>query len=730
MTTLDLVPNALKILETRYLRNEETPEDMFRRVAKHVALAEDPSDREEWEERFYSLMSKTLFLPNSPTMFNAGTGQGSLSACFVLVPDDTMDSIMQVLTDSAMIQKWGGGVGYAFSKLRTVNTPISSTHGKACGAVSVISMYSHLSDMITQGGKRHGANMGMLNVAHPELMSFIKMKNDDESIQNFNISVLVNDDFMNCVKAGSSWNLVDSNSKAIVETLNAKDVWSTIIESAWSTGDPGLGFIDRVNEVRPNPGLGLLEASNPCGEQYLENYGSCNLGSIDVSKFLANDGEVDWPLLKETIYLATRFLDDVVEVNEFPVQRLFEVNRQTRRIGLGIMGFADLLIKMGIPYDSDQALHFGSTLMKFIKDSAIESSQELAVRRGPFELFEESIWRNGPPMRNSAVTTIAPTGTISAIAGCWGAIEPFFAMAFKKNVLDGQQLYEFNPHLEKALDVEGIHLSEDMRDEIVGSGSIATINDIPERIRKLFKVANEISADRHVRMQAAFQSEVDNSVSKTINMAESATYEDVERAYLLADQLKCKGITIYRDGSKSMQVFESINSNEKGHRPGEIPEMWGPGGQDRPKVLTGITEKISTGHGNAYITLNFAGKDLFEVFTNTGKAGGCDSAQIEAISRLASTALRFGVPAEEIARQLKGITCCPVWDNGSQVRSTPDAIALAINRSMGIQVEDHIHSNGVGNVQGLPNMCPDCSSDLIMQEGCSRCPACGYANCG
>ena len=734
MTTLPLTENAITVLKARYLLGEESPEDLFRRVARAVAEAEAPEERASWEETFYEMMASTKFMPNSPTLFNAGTGKGTLSACFVIPVEDTMESIMQAATTSAMIQKYGGGLGYAFSKLRPRGSRIATTQGKACGAVAVLKMLSALSDMITQGGKRHGANMGILHVSHPELMDFIHMKDDNATAQNFNISVAVTDAFIEAVDQDKEWQLTDPYSGEVTDTLSARQIWDEIVQCAWETGDPGLYFIDESNRTNPTPHLGYLDSTNPCGEVPLLAHEACNLASIHLGLFV-EDGQFDFAGLEDMTRKAARFLDDVVTVNQFPAKEVSEAVAATRKTGLGVMGWHDALIRMGIEYDSEEALELAARVMGTINRAAREVSVELAKERGPYPACREEV-----PVRNATRTCIAPTGSISAIAGASSGIEPVFALAFVKNVLDGKHLREVNRDFERIAHERGFY-SDELMDEMAKSGSCQRLEQVPEDVKRLFKTAMEIDYHTHVRMQAVFQKHTDLAVSKTINLPNSATIEDIDRAYRLSYESKCKGITIYRDGSKPTQVLEVQRGVEK------IPAVAGvqPVPRERPAEMRGVTERLRSGHGNMFITINFDTADHpFEVFATLGKAGGCDSANLEAISRLASLALRSGIRADQVVEQLQGITCHPVWDQGVQVRSAPDAVALALKRhavgtgapelqeTYGAQLGLPIQSKGNGNGNGIHSRpaCPECGSPTVFQEGCQMCQACAWNQCG
>ena len=738
MATLQLTENALAVLKARYLIREETPVELFQRVANHIAEAEPPDQRERWAQTFHELMASCQFMPNSPTLFNAGTGQGTLSACFVIPIEDTMESIMHAATVSAMIQKFGGGIGYSFSRLRPRDSPISTTQGQACGAVAVLKLMSSLSDMITQGGKRHGANMGILDVSHPEILDFIHMKDDNKTAQNFNISVAVSDAFLQAVQDNAPWALRDPHNGDVVDSIPARHIWDEIVQSAWKTGDPGLYFIDEGNRHNPTPHLGRLESTNPCGEVPLLPFEACNLGSLNLAKFVREEGIpwFDFSALEEVVRQTARFLDDVVTMNQFPAPEVYEAVQRTRKTGLGVMGWHDALISLGIPYDSPQALDLADQVMGLINRAARQVSLELARERGPYpECREET------PIRNATRTCIAPTGSISAIAGCSSGIEPIFALAYVKNVLDGQRLQEVNPYFIQVAKERGFY-SEALMEEITRTGSCQHLAEVPQDVKRLFRTAMEIDYETHIQMQAIFQKHTDLAVSKTINMPNTATAEDVDHAYHLASRLGCTGITIYRDGSKPTQVLEVQRTSggtivqEQAGEERLIP-------RERPATVSGVTERLRTGHGNMYITVNFdpEGKP-FELFTTLGKAGGCDSAHLEAISRLASLALRSGIEPEAIIQQLRGITCDPAWDGGTLIRSAPDAVALALSRHL--QSQEQVDPPRPAEafsaqyalftpevVSSVRYSCPECgNSPLAFQEGCIVCHACSWNQCG
>ena len=775
----ELSDNARVILEKRYLRKDdqdrpiETPEGLFLRVAQAVAEGEAEDASEIWGGRFFDLLASLKFLPNSPTLVNAGTGRGCLSACFVVSPEDTMGSIMQVASDAAMIEKWGGGIGFGFSKLRPRNDTISTTHGMACGPIAVMKLYSAVGATLTQGSFRLGAHMGQLRDSHPDIREFIHCKDGDDTLQNFNISVQVTDEFMRAVEADGEWTLTNPRSGESVASIGARELWDEMAESAWKTGDPGVVFMDRVWETAPNPQMGQIETSNPCGEEFLEDHGNCCLGSINLDKHVLSELRTppespaqghgrgfDWDALEDTTRTAVRFLNDVIEVNEFPLPSLREVNLATRRIGLGVMGWADTLVRLDIPYDSDEALELADEVGGFINRVAWDASRRLAEERGPFSEYERSALkeRGMLPVRNSSVITIAPTGTISRIAGCSSGIEPHFAISWWSNVL----WKDHSDASERLLDAPA-SVWETLRNRLGDDDKVREVLELvadnPDDAELILgehgldssslRSSMAISAEAHVRMQAVWQRHVTNSVSKTINLPNDASMQDVKDAYRLAWETGCKAVTVYRDGSKSMQVLETGDTG-----PAETREEHLLVPRQRPLSVRGVTERIRTGHGTMYVTVNFDDEGRpFEVFTTLGKAGGCHGAQLEAISRLISMALRSGIDPGQIVTQLKGITCDPVWDSGTLVRSDADALALVLSRHLreeglrqigpgetataervvqpglfpSTQQEDTVHTNG----QPVPTgaRCPDCSGYLIHQEGCLRCLDCGYTKC-
>lgn len=733
-SSVSLSENALRVLERRYLKKDEhgqpieKPEDMFRRVAHAVASAEliysTGADVEVREEEFYRLMTSLEFLPNSPTLMNAGRELGQLSACFVLPVEDSMESIFDAVKNTAIIHKSGGGTGFSFSRLRPENDRVGSTGGVASGPVSFIRAFDIATDVIKQGGTRRGANMGILRVDHPDIGSFIKSKEDFTSLTNFNISVAVTSEFMEAVKADTDFNLVNPHTKKVTAQRNAKKIFNQIVEMAWKTGDPGIVFIDRINQDNPTPMLGAIESTNPCGEQPLLPYESCNLGSINLSKVMRiQDGiaEIDYAKLTEIIRLAVRFLDNVIDINKFPLSQIEKMTKKSRKIGLGVMGFADMLIQMGVPYDSEKALKIASDIMRFISDETKKYSQKLAEERGAFPAFKGSVYDKPGEhkIRNASCTTIAPTGTLSIIADCSSGIEPLFALSYQRNIMDGEQLIEINPYFQSVAKEVGFY-SEDLMSRLARGAIICDIDGIPDQIKRLFATAHAIRPEWHIRMQAAFQRFTDNAVSKTVNFPKEATLEDIAKVYLLAYEEGVKGITIYRDGSREGQVL-TTSMTKKADAVGLSPRK-------RSKMTSGITEKIGTGCGSLYVTVNSDDDGICEVFSTLGKAGGCASAQLEAICRLISLDLRSGIDVNSVVRQLRGIRCPSIaWEDGKSILSCADAISSVLERHTGYEDKSKVEDYGL--VKNLAGQCPDCGNLLVYQEGCFICPGCGYTKC-
>ena len=769
--------NARAVLEKRYLirdengRPTETVDGLFHRVADAIAQADAVFDADAnvaaTAQSFYEMMTELEFLPNSPTLMNAGRPLGQLSACFVLPVGDSMEEIFDAIKNAALIHKSGGGTGFSFSRLRSRGSTVNSTGGVASGPISFMKVFNAATEAVKQGGTRRGANMGILRVDHPDIMDFISCKNDTHEITNFNLSVGITEAFMKAVEQNTDYALVDPASHQITGRLNARKVFEAIINSAWQTGEPGIIFLDRLNRDNPVPSLGEIESTNPCGEQPLLPYEACNLGSINLVQHLKETAD-GWVLDKEkltaTVYKAVHFLDNVIEVNKYPLPEIDRMTRSTRKIGLGVMGFADMLLYLGIPYNSEEGVEMGRTVMELVESAGHRASQELAAKRGAFPTFAESIFRDGAPMRNATVTTIAPTGTLSIIAGVSSGVEPVFAYAYIRNVMDNTHLIEANGILKDVLVRRGLYTEEPMQ-QIVEQGSLAHIAGIPEDIRKVFVCAHDVSPIWHVKMQAAFQTYTDNAVSKTVNFPNSATREDVREVYELAYRLGCKGTTIYRDGSRQEQVLNigKVNDSRAAQQPQEDSPLCDscqsnqPGygcilPRPRPEITSGFTEKVKIGCGNLYITVNYDENGICEVFTNTGRAGGCPS-QSEATARLVSVGIRAGMDPKEIIQQLKGIRCpsC-LRQPGVPVTSCPDAIAKALEK-VHKAAKDGTLPAPMGSItttapapsapQKAPVMadmtpaqaklakfCPECGSRLEHEGGCVTCRECGYSKCG
>lgn len=749
---LNLTASALKVLEKRYLKKDEegrvveVPEDMFRRVAKAVASVEFNHGRSETEvkgleDRFYDLMTSLKFLPNSPTLMNAGRRLGQLSACFVLPVEDSMESIFDAVKNAALIHKSGGGTGFSFSNLRPKGDIVGSTKGVSSGPISFMSVFDSATEAIKQGGTRRGANMGILRVDHPDILDFISAKEKVTRLNNFNLSVALTDVFMEALKNDEEYDLINPHSKIRMGRLKARKVFNLIVDHAWKNGEPGIIFMDRMNEHNPTPSVGKIESTNPCGEQPLLAYESCNLGSINLAKFVKegpSGASVDWDSLRDTVHSSVHFLDNVIVINKYPLKKIEEATKANRKIGLGVMGWADMLIQMGIPYNSEEASKLAIEVMNFIQDESKKQSSVIAGEKGAFPNYHLSIYRDGMKLRNATTTTIAPTGTLSILAGCSSGIEPLFAVAFVRNVLEGTKLYEVNPIFEKVAKERGFW-SRELIEKIAEEGSIKDIDEVPEDIKKTFTTAHDISPLDHIRMQAAFQKHVDNAVSKTVNFPHDALPKDVEDAYFLAYGLGCKGITVYRDGSRDEQVLSTGNSAKKTKETAPAPtadisQKVTP--RKRPEVIKGTTRLMTTGCGKLYVTINEdENGNLFELFTQMGKAGGCASSQAEAIGRLISLALRGNIEPIEIEKQLRGISChSPAWAAGGKIASCSDAISKAIER----YTEAGNKSNGNGSHAAVKvkkekaifsGACTECGGAVEHEGGCAVCRDCGFTKC-
>jgi ribonucleoside-diphosphate reductase alpha chain len=729
----DFKDNAITVLERRYLKKNElgevleTPSEMLARVAWAVAQGDlnydKKVDAEAVAELFYDMMASLEFLPNSPTLMNAGRELGQLSACFVLPVGDTMESIFEAVKNTALIHKSGGGTGFSFSSIRPKSDVVRSTNGVSSGPISFMKVFDTATEMIKQGGTRRGANMGILRVDHPDIEEFIAVKSDKSLLTNFNLSVAITEAFMEAVQTDDEYELINPRNGEVTRKLRARDVFDQIIQSAWGSGEPGIVFIDRMNRDNPTPAVGPIEATNPCGEQPLLPYESCNLGSINLAK-MEKSGQVDWDKLRKTVARAVHFLDNVIEINRYPLPEIEQMTRSNRKIGLGVMGWADLLYLLGVPYGSEESLKLASKLMKFIDDEATKASQKLAEVRGPFPNFKNSIYagKNAKGLRNATRTTIAPTGTISIIAGCSSGIEPLFSLAFIRRVMDGTEMLEINPVFEAAAK-KGGYYSEELMKRLAKGEALSHLDGVPETAKKVFITAHDITPEDHIRMQAAYQSHTNNAVSKTVNFPEDATKEEVAEVFRLAYKLGCKGVTIYRDKSREGQVLNIGEEKKEGPLVSVSVEVK-PQKRDRPQVLVGKTYQMRTGCGPLYITINEDTHGLFEVFTTMGKAGGCAASQCEALGRLVSLSWRFGVDVEEVVKNLKGISCHKPFGFGpGRVLSCADALALAVQK----------HYNPTGEVEKTVSQvgaCPECGDAVEHEEGCLLCRSCGYSECG
>lgn len=767
---MQLSQNAITVLERRYLSKDaegniiETIDGMFNRVADAIASADkvfdETADVKATSEEFREMMTSLKFMPNSPTLMNAGKPLGQLSACFVLPIGDSMGEIFDAVKNAALIHQSGGGTGFSFSRLRPEGSTVRSTGGVASGPVSFMKVFNSATEAVKQGGTRRGANMGILRIDHPDIIKFIKCKSDDKEITNFNISVGLTEAFMSAVEKNDEYDLVDPRDGSKKGTLNAKEVFDLIVDMAWKNGEPGIIFLDRLNKDNVVPSIGEIEATNPCGEQPLLPYESCNLGSINLAKMVALDenGEyhIDYDLLSDTVKKAVHFLDNVIEVNKYPLEEISRQTRLTRKIGLGVMGFADMLFRLKIPYNSEQGIETASKLMSFINDTAHAASRELTKTRGAFPAFEQSIYAGGEPIRNATCTTIAPTGTISIICGASSGVEPLFALSFVRNVMDNDELPQVDAYFEEVARREGFYSPELMR-KIAKEGTLHNISEVPQHVKDIFVTAHDISPKYHIRMQSAFQRFTDNAVSKTVNFPNTATREDVANVYMLAYKLRCKGVTIYRDGSRDGQVLY-VGDKKEDAKPQVMAKITP---RPRPEITRGITEKVVIGCGNLYVTVNYDDTGICEVFANLGRAGGCPS-QSEATSRLISTALRSGMDVESLIEQLRGIRCHSTLRQKAtnpniKVLSCPDAIGRVLEKVVKLKALDdemrHEYERGhcakedkcekreartESDVErcdcmldvGEDALCPECGSKMEHEGGCVMCRSCGYSKCG
>ncbi len=740
---MSLTENARKVLEKRYLiRDEngvpkETPADMFRRVARNIAEADanydDKPDLKKTEEEFYGLMSRLEFLPNSPTLMNAGLEPQQLAACFSVPIEDSVESIFQGVKDAALIHKKGGGTGFSFSRLRPKNDRVSTTYGLASGPVPFMQVFDEATLALNLGGFRRGANMGILHVTHPDILEFVTCKRDHTRLSNFNISVAATDAFMRAVVNDEEYQLINPRTGEVVRTLRAREVFDLAVSGAWEGGDPGIIFIDRINADNPTPQMGQIESTNPCGEQPLLSYEGCILCSVNLTK-VVKDGAVDFGDLRRVVRSAVHFLDNAVDMSKYPIEKIRQTVLANRKIGLGVMGWADMLILLGMPYDSEQALQLAKKVMGFITSKARKISEELAEKRGPFPNFKGSIYDKpgGKRLHNATLTTAAPTGTISIIAGCSSGIEPIFGVCFvRKNVLDNDDLVEVNPHFRRIATEQRFH-SEELMNEIARAGSLRDIREIPDAVKRLFVCAHDVPPEWHVRMQAAFQQCTHNAVSKTVNLPQSATKDDVRRVFMLAHELGCKGITVYRDGSRPSQVLNRVPERTRespgGAASGQTHPAFSapPRRKKRPKILPGHTIKMKTGCGSLYVTINEDEDGVFEIFNTMGKAGGCAATQSEAIGRLVSLARRGGVSTDEIIKQLSGICCHKQVGVGkNKSLSCPDAVARAIKEF----VDPAVVRREEGSPCFVQGACTECGGQLEPEGGCFVCRSCGHSDC-
>ena len=736
-----LSSNAETVLSKRYYRKGpdgkplEDARALFWRVSSSIAQEEAKYDASTWKEEdlaraFYDLLSQGVFLPNSPTLMNAGCELGQLSACFVLPVGDSIEEIFDAVKYAAMIHKSGGGTGFSFSRLRPKDSRVGSTGGVASGPISFMKVFNTATEAVKQGGTRRGANMGILRVDHPDILDFIRAKEKEGEFNNFNLSVGLTEAFMEAVDADSEYPLLDPHSREECGRLKAREGFDLLVHKAWASGDPGIVFLDRINRDNPTPAQGEIESTNPCGEQPLLPYEACNLGSINLARFVqparraddaAREG-VDWQALRRVIHLAVRFLDNVIDASRFPLDLITERVRSNRKIGLGVMGWADMLFQLGVAYNSQEALDLAEDVMRFVQEEGRAASIQLAEERGPFPTFGESLYalKGMKPQRNATVTTIAPTGTLSIIGGCSSGVEPLFALCFARNVMDGERLVEVNPYFEAALLSTNDHTPE-LMEAVAACGSIQDMDFLPAELRRVFVTAMDISAEAHLRMQAAFQKYTDNAVSKTVNLANNATVEDIEHIYRLAYELDCKGVTVYRDGCKSMQVLTTGGADKKAEA-GHASVV-----RQRPDV-EGFTQKVQTGLGVLYLTVNEVDGQPFEVFATIGKSGRSITAKAEAIGRLVSLCFRSGVAVRDVVAQLKGIGGeHPVFQKKGILLSIPDAIAWVLENRYLKGSQPVPASSG----QDLQNpACPECGAEMQFQEGCHICQNCGYSRCG
>ncbi|MEK7187454.1 MAG: adenosylcobalamin-dependent ribonucleoside-diphosphate reductase [Patescibacteria group bacterium] len=806
--------NSLRMMKKRYLLkrpdgSQETPAELFQRIAHALAGIEknyghDKRFIEKTERDFFEIMSKKQYTPAGRTVTNAGAETAVVANCIVLPVLDSMESIFQTLKDAALLQQAGSGLGFDFSHLRPAWTTTRKSNGVSSGPVSFLRVYNEAFGVIKQQG-RHGANMAMMQIDHPDILDFIRCKQIEGDIRNFNISIKVTDTFMKALTENPSeqwyceWKGEKTKPHRVLRAPNGsvigmeeiditvKEIFDELVHNAWSNGEPGIVFIDEVNRTNPLPGLGPIDCSNPCGEQFLHHYDNCNLGSLNLAAFVQN-GKVDWTALKRATKIATRLMDNVIDTFDFPVKQVTELAQKNRRIGLGIMGFADMLFQLGVAYNSEEGAKLGEKVMKTITDASHEMSESLAKEKGAFPNLPHSIYaKKKIKMRNAALTTVAPTGSIAMMFDCSSGIEPNFALSFIKQDKDGMKYTYLNKYFEEATKKARLTPSQmkEVKDTVVATGSIQSISWLSENLKKTFVVAMDISADDHMQMQAAFQKNVDNSISKTINFPNSATHEEVFDGYVSAWKLKCKSATVYRDGSRNVQILnigtgENIKSPTEIGRGGiaNIPAAPAPTApvekatiemsvsvtsgptvesltpRERPEVMIGKTYKVKTGYGNLYVTVNNdENGNPFEVFATIGKSGGFFQEQSEGICRLISLSLRAGIKTEEVIYHLKGIRGpMPTMTNKGTVLSLPDAIGQILEEHMSSQntlrteapesdpvmvnVKETVEEQTTGYTikksiayYGMMPGCPDCGGALTLAEGCMSCRSCGFSRC-
>lgn len=719
MPKQELTNTAETVLARRYYLKDrggnplENWESLCRRVSDAVAAVDsEMEDYENLRDSFFNMIYHLDFLPNSPCLMNAGTDLGQLSACFVLPVEDSMDGIFTSIRNGALVHKTGGGTGYSFSRLRPLNSAVQSTQGVASGPLSFAAVFDAATETIKQGGKRRGANMGVLRVDHPDIMEFISAKQDQTRFTNFNFSVAITDTFMEAVKTDLEYDLVDPSNGKVVETLHAKDVFDKIVDLAWHNGEPGVLFIDAANRANTTPQLGEFEATNPCGEQWLLPYESCNLGSINLGQYV-REGEVDFERLGRTVKLGVRFLDNVIDCNRFPIPEIAEMTQKTRKVGLGVMGMHDMLIQLQLPYGAEKGREASAAVMRFIRQEAEKTSVELAECKGPFPAYDPQ-YNDYPARRNAALTSIQPTGTVSMIADCASGCEPYFSIVMEKNVMDGDRFLMVNKHFEAVAREEGF-FSGDLLEKVAETGSVVGLDEIPEKWQEIFRTAQDIAPEEHIRMQGALQlNGVDSSISKTINLPSSATTDDVRLSYLLGFELGCKGLTVYRDGSRDAQVLNIVGSDDK--QTATVSSQGVIHKKKLPGVLSAKRYRLKDANGNTiYLIVCFdddeSPMEVFAKFPFDNRVDLKDKSTMWTTTcRLVSLALRYQIPMEEVIKQLD--------------RSSGHMLDLPA------QLGKLLKSFMAGTHKGFSSKCPECSvGTLVFEEGCEVCRDCGYSKC-